>query len=396
MNQLPPLPAKARYFFLSYAPVNPPQERTQVDHWVRRFYVDLTAAIRSSTGARLPNPGFADFTVRAPKDWQTEKRIALGEAEVFVPLYSPEYLDRSESINEREAFRRKLINAGRAPDENILPVLWSPLTASGHRQDLASALATVAHREAYVVNGLSSLCRHRLYRVEYEAVVRELAGRIVQIAEHFPLQLAEPEPEDVQLPAPRPSEVPFLTAVIASGGPVPESAPAALNGYQPARPEGWHPFAGQPPVIRDVTAAVQRLRMPNDVREFVLDEKLFQQCPGLLLIDPYISETAAGVEVVQRAVRCLRNWVGVAVVADGSAPQHWPRGAALTRRVLEMLPATALSYTSPEEWRAGVHGLVDRCRRRYLDEAKVYPPPGPSTGRQRLSDGGPPSDPDLG
>lgn len=398
MNPAATAASRARYFFLSYVPVLSLRDRIQGDHWVRRFYHDLNSAIADQPGPRLRRQGFADFTVRPHLDRLTEKRIALAEAEVFVPLYSPEYLDRAESTNEREAFRRKLINAGRPPDgENLLPILWNPLPASVHAGDRVRALAVAGESAAYVAHGMSALCRLQTYHRDYETVLRRIARHIVDTAERAPLgwpdlggldlgdpDLGRPEPEPVEPSAPRPSEVPFVTVVIAPG-----SGVAHHNGRVAARAERWQPFQGHQPVVTDVVAAVHRLRMPLEIREFAPGGGLFEGCPGLLVVDARIVAADGGHEVLRAAAECLRGSVGVAVLADSSAADHHAVGAVLLDEVLGILAVTAtpVAFTSYEDWRAGVHGLVDRLRRRYLDETRVYPPRGPSTGRPRLSDG---------
>ncbi|MGB2570974.1 TIR-like protein FxsC [Micromonospora citrea] len=384
--------AGARYFFLSYVPPPTQNDRTLGDHWVRRFYHDLNLAIDGRPGARLRRPGFADFTVRPPEDRAEQKRTALAEAEVFVPLYSPDYLNRDDSRREREWFRQRLLRAGRPADgDNILPVLWTPSPAAVHAPDQARALAMAADVDAYAANGMSALCRLQIFQKAYKEVLGRLAQHIVDTAEQTPLQPAEPPSGPTDVPSTPTSEVPFLAVVIAPEQP---PAPARLNGRPDTRADRWRPFRDRPPVVDDVADAVQRLRMPIDVRDFVPDAGLFRGRPGVLMIDPQVVETEDGTEAVRAAVDCLHSWVGVVVITDDSVPGRHSRRTALLDRAVAMFPATArpLTVTTYDDWRAGIHGLVDRMRRRYLDTRPAYPPPGRPISKPRLWENPPPDE----
>lgn len=387
--------AGARYFYLSYVPVPPQDDRTVGDHWVRRFYHDLNLAIDGRPGTRLRRQGFADFTVRRVEDRPEQKRIALAEAEVFVALYSPDYLNREDSRKEREWFRQRLIRAGRPADgDNILPVLWTPSPAAVHSSDQARAVVMATDVDAYVVNGMSALCRLQIYQSAYREVLGRLAQHIVDTAEGAPLQPAGLTQEPTQVPASPPSEVPFLAAVITPDRVRVALDASRLNGYFGARAGQWQPFHERPPVVDDVTTAVQRLRMPVDVRDFVPDLGLFDGCPGVLMIDPWVVDSEDGPEVVAAAVRCLKSWVSVVVIADESGPDYHSHGVQLIERLMDMFPGhvSPLAFTTYDDWRSGIQNLVQRMRRRYLDERPAYPPPGRPIIRPRLSDGRLPRD----
>ncbi|GHJ07155.1 hypothetical protein TPA0907_15220 [Micromonospora humidisoli] len=386
MNHDRPLPAGTRYFFLSYVPPPTHNERTPGDHWVRRFYHDLNLAIDGQPGVRLRRRGFAAFTVRPPEDRAEQRRLALAEAEVFVPLYSPDYLNRDDTRREREWFRQRLQRAGRPTDgDNILPVLWTPSPAAVHAPDQARALAMGTDVDAYVADGMSALCRLQTHQKAYQELLGRLARHIVDTAERTPLQPAEPPSGRTDVPSSPTSEVPFRSVVIAPDQP---SSPGRLNGRFHTHADRWRPFPGQRPVVDDVTDAAQRLRLPIDVRDFVPDTDLFRDCPGVIMIDPLVVETDDGAEAVRAAVDCLRNWVGVVVIVDASVPNHRTHATALLDRTVAMIPAPArpLAVTTHAEWQAGILGLVDRMRRRYLDARPAYPPPGPPISKPRLSE----------
>ncbi|WP_432897507.1 TIR-like protein FxsC [Micromonospora matsumotoense] len=384
MSHDSPVLTGARYFFLSYVPPPTPNDRTLGDHWVRRFFYDLHLAIDGQPGARLRRRGFADFTVRPPQDRAEQRRLALAEAEVFVPLYSPDYLNRNDSRREREWFRQRLLRAGRAVDgDNILPVLWTPSPAAVHALDQSWALALATDVDAYVAHGMSALCRLQKYQGAYKEVLGRLARHIVETAERTPLQPAEPPSGRTDVPPSPSSEVPFLSVVLA---PDLLPHPGRRNGRLPAHAEHWRPFHDRRPVVDDVTDAAQQLRMPIDVRSFVPDVDLFRGCPGILIIDPWVVETEDGTAAVRAAVDCLHGWVGVAVVIDESAPGHRAHARGLLDRTVALLPATVrpLAVTTYDEWQVGIRGLVGRMRRRYLDAGPAYPPPGPPITRPRL------------
>ncbi|AXO38384.1 TIR-like protein FxsC [Micromonospora chalcea] len=390
-SERPALPGPP-YFFLSYVPPPAHNDRTPGDHWVRRFYHDLNLAIDGRPGDRLRRQGFADFMVRPPEARTERKRIALAEAEVFVPLYSPAYLNRNDSRREREWFRQRLIRAGRQPDgDNILPVLWIPSPAAVHAPDQTRALAMAADVEAYAANGMSALCRLQKFQHAYKEVLGRLAQHIVDTAEQTPLQPAEPPTGPTDLPSSPPSEVPFRAVVIAPEQP---GDPGRLNGRSDTHAGRWRPFRGRPPVVDDVADAVQRLRMPIDVRDFVPDAGLFRACPGVLMIDPRVVETPDGAEAVQAAVDCLHSWVGVVLISEDARPGHRSHAAGLLDRAASILSATTrpLMITTWDAWRTEIHDLVRRMRRRYLEAGPNYPPPGPPINKPRLWENPPPDE----
>ncbi|MBO4139369.1 hypothetical protein J5U46_04260 [Micromonospora tulbaghiae] len=390
-SERPALPGPP-YFFLSYVPPPTHNDRTPGDHWVRRFYHDLNLAIDGRPGDRLRRQGFADFMVRPPDDRTERKRTALAEAEVFVPLYSPDYLNRDDSRREREWFRQRLLRAGRPPDgDNILPVLWIPSPAAVHAPDQARAVAMAADVDAYAANGMSALCRLQKFQHAYKEVLGRLAQHIVDTAEQTPLQPAEPPTGPTDLPSSPTSEVPFRAVVIAPEEP---AEAGRLNGRSDTHAGRWRPFRDRPPVVDDVTDAVQRLRMPIDVRDFVPDAGLFRGCPGVLMIDPRVVETPDGAEAVRAAVASLHRWVGVVVIIEDSAPGRRSHAAVLLDQAIAIFPAAArpLAITTYDDWRAGIHGLVDRMRRRYLEARPAYPPPGRPISKPRLWENPPPDE----
>ena len=179
----------ARYFYLSYAhspPLagsRPPLAGSRLnastpDGWVREFFQDLSHAVdQRSSADRALGPGFIDLQVSSGQEWKKTLVRALGEAEVFVPLYSPGYLARSWPGREWTCFERRLESAGLAdPLRRFAPVLWVPLPVGAEPRGLQAALdlvpigapegANIAYRE----NGLLAMRRLQPYRKWYQLI----------------------------------------------------------------------------------------------------------------------------------------------------------------------------------------------------------------------------------
>jgi hypothetical protein len=222
----------ARYYYLSYASTPRSEDRFAGDSWVRLFYRDLNTAINARPGERSRRPGFAEFTVDSPRERPGQRRIALAEAEVFLPLYSPDYLDSEESRKEREAFRQRMVSAGRPADgDNLLPVLWTPWPSTAHAVDRNRALSVAPNITAYADNGMSALCRLREFRNVYLEILGKLAQHIVDTAERSPVRPGALVPDPVDVPQPQPSAVPFLVVIIAPESVADASGRAQRNGY---------------------------------------------------------------------------------------------------------------------------------------------------------------------
>jgi len=103
----------ARYFYLSYAH-SPPLAGSRLDastpdEWVREFFQDLSQAVnRRASPERGLAAGFIDLHVPSGQEWKETLVRALGEAEVFVPLYSPGYLSRSWPGREWACFAQRI------------------------------------------------------------------------------------------------------------------------------------------------------------------------------------------------------------------------------------------------------------------------------------------------
>lgn len=390
-------------FFLSYA--RPPSGAGE--HWVRMFFKELQAQVahearragRLQPGGEL-GQGFADFLPRGPERDAAVAR-ALGSARVLVPLYSPEYLERSTTRRERATFLQRVMNGSTSPPWwRVQAVLWTPVSATGHVSDLSRALELGEDFPEYTRHGLETMRRLSEHREHYDAVVRRLAGRIVAAA-HQPLPVAaEPVAEaDVPGQAPADAATPFVIAVVApSEGELPAQRLPACYGLHSVL---WRPYrTSQLLGIADRTAQVARqFRMPDRIVDFADRDHLLVMYPGVILIDPWILAREDGRRRLQAAVEIAvsRQWVTLMVVVDRNDPQYAGRGSDLAREAMSMASAAQGSKLTREalEFEQNISKVVARNRRRYLSERP--PPDGPPpTPRPRLrdpDDTGDPADP---
>src|SRR5580658_9813199 len=136
------------YFFLSYAHFPPldgsleESQPDQPDEWVRTFFRDLTEAVQGHASQPPPAvPGFLDQEIPVGSDWKAVLSDALSTAQVFVPLFSPDYITKSWPGREWAAFEQRMKSAREAdPLARFAPVLWIPLSAGQQPRGLWEAL----------------------------------------------------------------------------------------------------------------------------------------------------------------------------------------------------------------------------------------------------------------
>ena len=217
----------ARYFYLSYAH-SPPLAGSRLDSstpdgWVREFFHDLSWAVnRRASADRGLAPGFIDLQVPYGQEWKNTLVRMLGEAEVFVPLYSPAYLSRSWPGREWASFAQRIESAGIAdPLERFAPVLWVPLQVGAEPRGLTAALDLVPvdapddAASAYRENGLLAMRRLQPYRKWYHLITDELAARIVRVAEDDYIgPSAVPDIETIESAFAAGTAVPVLAVVV--------------------------------------------------------------------------------------------------------------------------------------------------------------------------------------
>lgn len=361
-------PVHGAYFYLSHARM----PSMVIDHWVRKFYDDLFEAVRR-LGRRQADLeiGFGDF-LPPGADRDAEMERAVGAARVFVPLYSPEYVDSPP--RDRVAFLSRWVDAG-AKTGNVQPVLWAPLAPGREFPDLASALELGADLPDYARHGLSAMCRLRVHAGGYEVLVQRLAARIVDAAER-----AAPVPktvrQTVELPPSQP-EISFIIAVIAPNeSRMPPRRQAMCYG---SRSTAWRPFRNSHSApIADYTAQVAAsLMMPTRIVDFIASDNRLDTSPGVILIDPWVLAQDDGRAMLRAAFAALRRWVTLVVVVDRNDPQY-ETGSALADEVMRMGHGAAghKVVRDVREFEQQVGRLIARTRLQYLNKS---PKPGPET-----------------
>ncbi|MFC0532769.1 TIR-like protein FxsC [Phytohabitans kaempferiae] len=396
---------RGTYFFLSYAHSAPMPEdprgqelRTDTDVWVEVFFKDLSGEVlrraRPSTGMEI---GFLDQQVPPGADWKAALADALGGAQVFVPLYSPDYFSRSWSMRERESFAERLAASGAAhTGGRILPVLWTPVPPWDETPEIGPeigrALELGADTPEYADNGMRALCMLSLYRDPYRRLTERLADRIVELAEQSPVEpsLAPALDHVVVEPvaASRETGTAFIVAVAAPTD-VDHPEGRAARGYGPDSTQ-WRPFAGRQalPVADYAVSTAERLGLQARAESYADGSGLFAQAPGVLLVDPWVVEAPGGQQALRAATKDLPEWVVPLVIADRDDPQYAARGAQLADDVVAMLRKAGMPHakrvTQVEEFVDIMPSVVDEGRRQYLRRAPVYPPAGPSTERPSL------------
>lgn len=398
-----PEAGRGSYFFLSYA-YSPPlagSRQAEPDQWVRRFFEDLDASVRSR--ARRPGPaapgGFFDQAIPVGADRSGALAEVLGATQVFVPLLSPGYFAKAWPGREWACFYRRL-TAVELPDprRRFAPVLWIPLPEEQRPPPgLPEALALGAGEPAYAENGLRALLRIRPYRDAYQGVVDRLARRIVDLAERAPIPpSAVPDIRTVQSPFREETAAAVFAVTVAA-----PTADMAPEGCDPRRyggdGEDWRPFpdlqelrltdyAVEAAERLDFAAGVIGIEKAGDQRE---------SGPGMLLIDPWFAATESGERVLRSFLRNLPPWVLPAVIMDPSAD---PRATELAGRVAAILNAAGALHTETARRAArGVDSLqsfvalmpllVTEAERQYLRHRPIRRPTVPPGTRPRLGGG---------
>jgi FxsC-like protein len=388
---------RGTYFFLSYAhppplagalvadrPPDPPDES------VRRFFDDLTEAVRSRAVQSAPAIlGFFDEKIPPGADWKVVLSRALGSAQVFVPLYSPEYQSRSWPGREWECFQQRLTAARvTEPQSRFVPVLWIPLPSGRQLPGLheAEELAPEEAAEPYRENGLRAMLRLAPYRSFYEMVVDRAAARIVRLAERTPIGPSwVPDIDDVDNPFdPAGSDVPVLTLVVAA--PSLGDAPAGSDQeeYGPAGKD-WRPFGAQQDLPLAEYARLVGEQFDFAVQVTGLEEAgdLLGHTPGVVLIDPWYLEVPGRREQFRTFARDWPRWALPLVIPD-------PGAAALADEVRDLLRGAQVPQSEPAS--RGLRGvgslpdffalmpfLVAQAEREYLRRGPIQrstAPPG--------------------
>lgn len=413
----------SRYFFLSYAHSAPiegyPDENP--DEWVSKFFADLAAAVEQHPARRSRlKPGFFDQKIPVDSNWKESLRQALSIAEVFVPLFSPRYLASSWPGREWACFEQRMAQAGLPdPGRRFVPVLWTPLPEARDLPGLETLYlgpGTPNYVEDYAENGLRALLKIEPFRDSYEAVVSQVAERIVMVTEESVLE-PSPVPDIDKVQSAFLPKRPLAIFTVEVAAPTSRARPAshAPDRYG-ERSTDWRPFAEQElPLAEyarqvaerfDFEVRISSIKSQADKPEQTDDastRRPAKRKPGIMLIDPWLVADRNGKRALESAVERLPRWVLPLVVS--SQPDD-ERTAELTEQVRTMLNAAGARPTelsrravrsagSLDAFVTTVRELVAEAERQYLRYSSGPPGPGRSK-RPRLGGGGWPITPTSG
>lgn len=356
------------YFFLSYAHSAPlewvegpetdgadPVE-IDADPVVEAFYNDLKLAVAARVRPGRTDIGFLDQDLPPGSDLKAELAAALASAQVFVPLYSPAYFTRSWPLREREAFRQRLRQADVNPESRIVPVLWTPMMPSEQRPDVGRALGVAGADPIYRENGLRALFLLNSHRDAYRAFRSWLADEIVAAAEHSPLEAsAALSFEEVEGSTVK--EARFLVAMLDPG-----EIPARAHPW-------WHGYAA--PIVHHAATVAERLGLRSEVADVVEAERLFDQTPGIVFVDPWPAGDTT--ESMVARLHDLPPWVLPVVLEEPRERlgEHAAAVQAAITRLKNAVKGRVESASDMAQLERILPGIVARARRQYLRQVQI-------------------------
>ncbi|BCJ39482.1 hypothetical protein GCM10010168_62700 [Actinoplanes ianthinogenes] len=299
--------------------------RPDSDPWVSRFFGDLSAAVGDD--------GFYDGLLDPARDRKQQLSDAIGAAQVFVPLYSPQYFGNSWATAELASFKHRLRRLGPAEAaRHVVPVVWTPLPPWEHRTEVDEAFTTVGKNTDYTENGLRALCMLSIYQDSYRALVAAFADRIVRVVRESPLR-----PSAAGLLDPRPVDTGEPALVVALLG------VAAEVGEQ-------------------LIEVAERLGVPARIQPVQQSARR----PCVLLIDG-----GTGPETLRSTIAGLPRWVIPVVLASASAATGAITGILRSAGLPEVRPVRA-----PADFERNAPLLVTEARKLYLRYGPVVTAPG--------------------
>ncbi|MEU4556245.1 FxsC-like protein [Micromonospora violae] len=375
--------SRGTYFFLSYAhsaPAPGARADADADAWVRKFFTDLTDEVRRQArpvaGMRI---GFFDQDIPLGADWKAALAEALGDAEVFVPLYSPGYFSRPWALGEQESFRARLAAAGpaRATAGHLTPVLWIPFPPWETHPELDAALDLARDVPEYAENGLRALHMLDSYKGPYRLLLSRLASRIVHTAERRPMGPSRAPGLD-EVVRPTPTDPDLVVAVLA---PTRDRLPTGRDpaGYA-ASSRLWRPYgrSQQLPAAEYAASTAERLGLSARTEDFAQASALLDRRPAVLLVDPWIAATPDAAAVLARMLSGLREWVVPLVVTDDDSQDATRRATEVTQLLQNAGLPQVKRACSMREFVDLMPALVTEARRQFLKYGPVVPfePPG--------------------
>lgn len=329
-------------FFLSHA--HAARLSGRVDPGVKRFFDDLDAAVRERTG----DGGFHDARPAPGADQKEQLAAAIGAAQVFVPLYSPQYFGNSWAAAELASFRSRLKFLGpREAARHVVPVVWVPLPPWESHPEIDTAFTVVGKNADYLANGMRALAMLSVYRSSYAGLITAFADRIATVARDYPL---EPSPAEPLAPETAAADRPALVVSLITRG----------------DPRSWRFPEHDLPVGDYVSQVAQRLGVPAQAVPPNELLKRTEKRPCVLLID-----ADAAPEAVRAAVAGLPRWVIAQVVASASAETSGLTGILRTAGLPAVTPVRGVA-----EFERNAPLLVTEARKQYLRYGPVVTAPG--------------------
>lgn len=296
------------HFFFSYS------RDDAADRNLYKFYEDLRQEFALRYGIPIKDAGFLDKNQPVGARWNESTSGALGDCNVFVPIYSTNYFVSPYCGQEWHAFTRRLAAHREATGESlscVLPVWWSPPKelppVADEIQDTRDHFGP-DHKE----HGLRYLSRLKEHRDEYLRAVVKLAVMLDEAGTTPPRPrtdinlINEPNAffSEGSLPGPTGnrqvgsgvSSVRRVTFVVAVGtrdqmSLIRHTVDVYGDDYDEWRP--YHPTCTAPIAARAQTVAGEREMTswvrPADAELFrILDEAEARRQPVVMIVDPWV------------------------------------------------------------------------------------------------------------
>jgi len=374
-------------FFLSYARLGPEALRAPRtagiapgSDEVGRFFLRLAERVAEHIGGDPTAMGFYDRQVTYPSDVRDALATALGRAQVFVPLYSPGYLDYSWTRRELAAYTERLRRQSADLRRHILPLLWTPIPPwrgnPEEREAIDRARTLDVVTPQYAAEGLRALTVLSFYPDAFAEVVERVAALVVDAVRRDPIPETGPLTLD-ELPDVPASDPMFLITFIE---PAESSAPEGSPWYRTGA-------GGRPHVVEHALRIAERLGFAAGTIPVEQAATASASDPVVVLVDPTLLEEGLGSERLVNLVAALPPWVHALVVAGG------PESVALAKRTGALLtPRSSPSGPGARRVHLVLAGKdLDRvlptalatARRSFLRQAP-FPGLSPSKPRYRL------------
>lgn len=390
------------YFFLSYARSRfRPDDGTDGDRWVTKFYRDLSSDVGIISGA--PNPGFMDRQIPTGMQWPENVAEALASCRVFIALLSPAYFSSEYCGKEWAAFvaRARSQQTGLDRPLAIIPALW---TRMGPRE-IPAGLSSMQYippdfPPQYASEGFYGIMKLGRYREQYKQAILQLARLVKETAEEAELATGPISSFELLGNAfaySRPGttvrrRVRLLIAAHRLG-----QLPAGRDSYYYGRTTSeWAPYRDAhqgTPLAAYAEQVIVDLGHEPVVDSVDAPWSESDELPTVLLIDPWISKDPTISEELRRIDEYPVNVLVPYNVNDREIIEAEGDLAQSIDSVLGRglgLSGSAKSIPSLEAFRAALPKAVSEAIARYLKTVPVRPPEIPQPLIERPTLHGPP------